>query len=136
MLRMVNQEQEVLDLVGKSRGDGETDKLRDMFVVEAFDEEVILGEKDTVFDIGDIGSHTHVTSAESYSTSVEVPETFDLFKLQDEETMDALDPTKEPPVDWEPGPEDVEDAEMAQAKWDELPEGFGIVVADLESSLD
>src|SRR5579875_3151024 len=137
MSRMVNQEQEVLDLVGEGRGDVTTDKLRDVFVVEAFDDQAILGETDTVFDIGDIGSHAHVATAEeSFATSVEVPESFDLFKLQDEETMDALDPTKEPPVDWEPGPEDVEDAEMAQAKWDELPDGFGIVVADLESSLD
>jgi len=133
---MVNQEQEVLDIVSKNRGDIDTGALRDMFVEGAFGEEAILGEKDAAFDISDIGSHTHVTAGESYSTSVDVPETFDLFKLQDEETMDALDPTKEPPVDWEPGPEDVEDAEMAQSKWDELPDGFGIVVADLESSLD
>src|SRR5207247_2842991 len=35
---------------------------------------------------------------------------------------------------WKPGPEDEVDAEvMASAKWDD---GFGIVVADLESSLD
>lgn len=133
---MVNQEQEVLDLVGTDRGDINTGELRDMFVVEAFDEEAILSEKDVAFNISDIGSHTHVATGESFSTSVDVPGSFDLFKLQDEETMDALDPTKEPPVDWEPGPEDVEDAEMAQAKWDELPDGFGIVVADLESSLD
>ncbi len=134
---MVNQEQEVLKLVSAGRSDVTTDKLRDVFVVEAFDDEVILGEKDTVFDISDIGSHAHTTTTEEgFAATVEVPESFDLFKLQDEETMDALDPTKEPPVDWEPGPEDVEDAEMAQAKWDELPDGFGIVVADLESSLD
>ncbi|HEX7733580.1 MAG TPA: RNA polymerase sigma factor RpoD [Ktedonobacteraceae bacterium] len=132
---MVNQEQEVLDIVGKNRGDIDTGALRD-YVGGVFGEEAILGEKDAVFDISDIGSHTHVAAGESYSTSVDVPENFDLFKLQDEETMDALDPTKEPPVDWEPGPEDVEDAEMAQSKWDELPDGFGIVVADLESSLD
>src|SRR5260221_146816 len=51
--------------------------------------------------------------------------------------MDALDPTKEPPVDWEPGPEDeVEVEAMAHTKWDDLHDGFGIVVADLESSLD
>jgi len=133
---MVNQEQEVLDIVSKNRGDIDTGALRDMFVEGAFGGEAILGEKDAAFDISDIGGHTHVTAGESYSTSVDVPEAFDLFKLQDEETMDALDPTKEPPVDWEPGPEDVEDAEMAQSKWDELPDGFGIVVADLESSLD
>src|SRR4051812_36141266 len=102
-----------------------------MFGAEAFDDGEILGYKDDVFDISDIGSHTHiVATAESYATSVEVPEAFDLFKLQDDETMDALDPTKEPPVDWEPGPEDVEDAETAHSKWDEMPDGFGIVVAD------
>src|SRR5260370_11643841 len=51
--------------------------------------------------------------------------------------MDGVDPTKGPPADWEPGPEDEMDAEvMANAKWDELHDGFGIVVADLESSLD
>ena len=50
--------------------------------------------------------------------------------------MDALDPTKEPPADWEPGPEDVVDDGMANTKWDDLHDGFGIVVADLESSLD
>src|SRR5690242_5198997 len=51
--------------------------------------------------------------------------------------MDALDPTNGPPVGWEPGPEDEVDVEViAQAKWDDLHEGFGIIVADLESSLD
>jgi RNA polymerase primary sigma factor len=127
---MVNQEQEVLDIVGNDRVDINTGPLREMFVMEAFDERVTLGAQDAVFDSSDIGSHTHATAEESFATSVEVPGSFDLFKLQDEETMDALDPTKEPPVDWEPGPEDVE---VAQNKWDD---GFGIVVADLESSLD
>jgi len=56
--------------------------------------------------------------------------------LQDEEPMDALDPTKGPPADWEPGPEDEVEDVMANAKWDDLHDGFGIVVADLESSLD
>ncbi|MGH2508607.1 MAG: RNA polymerase sigma factor RpoD [Ktedonobacteraceae bacterium] len=79
-----------------------------------------------------MNSHAHVAVGERFSASVEIPESFDLFKLQDEDTMDALDPTKEPPVDWEPGPEEAE----AQSKWDEMPDGFGIVVADLESSLD
>src|SRR5205823_10314527 len=75
-------------------------------------------------------------------TSIVAHESYDLFsKLQDEEAMDALDPTKEPPVDWEPGPEDDVDVEVvANAKWDDLSDdlhdGFGIVVADLESSLD
>lgn len=127
---MVNQEQEVLDIVDNDRVDINTGPLREMFVMEAFDERVTLGAQDAVFDSSDIGSHTHATAEESFATSVEVPGSFDLFKLQDEETMDALDPTKEPPVDWEPGPEDVE---VAQNKWDD---GFGIVVADLESSLD
>jgi RNA polymerase primary sigma factor len=47
--------------------------------------------------------------------------------------MDALDPTKEPPADWEPGPDDVV---LTDPKWDDLQDGLGIVVADLESSLD
>src|SRR5438046_2862417 len=101
---MVNQEQDVLDIVSTSLGERNTDTLRDLFLGGAFGDEAISGEKDTAFDFGDIGSHTHVTAGESYATSVDVPETFDLFKLQDDETMDALDPTKEPPVDWEPGP--------------------------------
>ncbi len=42
--------------------------------------------------------------------------------------------TKEPPTDWEPGPDDAE--VMANTKWDDLHDGLGIVVADLESSLD
>jgi len=53
--------------------------------------------------------------------------------------MDALDPTKEPPADWEPGPEDVAEVEvMEDAKWDELPDAFGIAISDLdvEASLD
>ncbi len=125
---MVNQEQEVLDLVGNDRVEIDTQALRNMLTTDV----TVLGEKDAMFDVSDMGNHAHVVSEESFSTSIEVPESFDLFKLQDEETMDALDPTKEPPVDWEPGPEEVE----AQSKWDELPDGFGIVVADLESSLD
>ena len=40
-------------------------------------------------------------------------------KLQDEEPMDALDPTEKPPADWEPGPEDEVDAMvMANSKWE------------------
>lgn len=125
---MVNQEQEVLDLVGNDRVDLDTQALKNILTTDV----TVLSEKDAVFDVNDMSSHAHVTTGESFSTSIEVPESFDLFKLQDEETMDALDPTKEPPVDWEPGPEEAE----AQSKWDELPDGFGIVVADLESSLD
>ena len=131
---MVNQEQEVLDIVGK--GDVDTGPLKGTLVLEALDAGVLSGAKDAVFDSSEIGSQAHVVVGESFTTSVALPESFDLFKLQDEETMDALDPTKEPPVDWEPGPEDVEEAEMAHSKWNELPDGLGIVVADLESSLD
>jgi RNA polymerase primary sigma factor len=131
---MVNQEQEVLDIVDK--GDIDTGPLKGTLVLDALDAGVLSGAKDAVFDSSEIGSQAHVMVGESFTTSVELPESFDLFKLQDEETMDALDPTKEPPVDWEPGPEDVEEAEMARSKWDEMPDGLGIVVADLESSLD
>nr|WP_083814872.1 RNA polymerase sigma factor RpoD [Ktedonobacter racemifer] len=53
--------------------------------------------------------------------------------------MDALDPNKEPPADWEPSPEEMNDVDaevLADPKWEDLQDGFGIVVADLESSLD
>ncbi|MEO7020046.1 MAG: RNA polymerase sigma factor RpoD [Ktedonobacteraceae bacterium] len=126
---MVNQEPEVLDLVGSVELDTKT--LRNMFEAEAFGDVTVLDDKNAVFGISEMNSHTHVAAGERFSTSVDLPESFDLFKLQDEETMDALDPTKEPPVDWEPGPE-----EEAQSKWDDAPDGFGIVVTDLESSLD
>ncbi len=126
---MVNQEPEVLDLVGSVELDTKT--LRNMFEAEAFGDVTVLDDKNTVFGISEMNSHAHMAAGERFSTSVDLPESFDLFKLQDEETMDALDPTKEPPVDWEPGPE-----EEAQSKWDDAPDGFGIVVTDLESSLD
>jgi RNA polymerase primary sigma factor len=64
---------------------------------------------------------------------------FDLFKLQDEEPMDALETNKETSTDWEPRPEDVMAVEadiLTDPKWEELQDGFGIVVADIESSLD
>jgi RNA polymerase primary sigma factor len=132
---MVNQEQEVLELVDNQRVN--TEPLRDtMFVVGSFDES-ILGGKDDVFEIENIGCDAHATTGGSFVTPVVSSESYDLFKLQDEESMDALDPTKEPPAGWEPGPEDEVDVEaMAHAKWDDLHDGFGIVVADLESSLD
>ena len=137
-------EQEVLELVENQRVD--TEPLRDMYAVGSF-EESMLGGKDDVFisDIGDVdnvdnlGCDTHATTGGSFVTPADASESFDLFaKLQDEEAMDALDPTKEPPVDWEPGPEDEVDVEamehMAHTRWDELHDGLGIVVADLESS--
>ncbi|HEX6552659.1 MAG TPA: RNA polymerase sigma factor RpoD [Ktedonobacteraceae bacterium] len=89
-----------------------------------------------VFEIDTIGHQAQTTTSGSLAAPVDEHESFDLFsKLQDEESMDALDPTKEPPADWEPGPEDEADI-MVNAKWDDLHDGFGIVVADLESSLD
>ncbi|HZS77835.1 MAG TPA: RNA polymerase sigma factor RpoD [Ktedonobacteraceae bacterium] len=130
---MVNEE-EVLEFVKSDRMN--TEPLSDMFVVEPFDDSM-LDEKDAVFGLSAIAGHAHAAPGGSFVTPVEAPETYDLFKLQDEEAMDALDPSKEPPVDWEPGPEDVVDVEvMAHEKWDDLNEGLGLVVADLESSLD
>jgi len=98
----------------------------------------MLSDSDNVFHIEAMGHRAHTTETGSLVASVEVDEPYDLFdKLQDEEPMDALDSTKEPPSDWEPGPEDEMDADViANAKWDDLQDGFGIVVADLESSLD
>jgi RNA polymerase primary sigma factor len=134
---MVNQEQEVLELEVVENVHVNTEPLGDtMFVVGSFDESM-LGGKDDVFGIDTIGRDAQVTTGGSFVTSVDGTESFDLFKLQDEEAMDALDPTKGPPVGWEPGPEDEVDVEViAQAKWDDLHDGIGIVVADLESSLD
>ena len=133
--RMVNQEQEVLELVDNDRVN--TEPLNDaMFSVGSFDAS-ILGGKDEVFGIDTIGTDAHAATGGSFVSPVDDAGPYDLFKLQDEEVMDALDPTKEPPVDWEPGPEDEADVEaMAHTKWDDLHDGFGIIVADLESSLD
>ena len=125
--KMVNEE--VLKLV-------DTEPLRDdLLVVGAFDDS-LLGEN-AEFDMETLGGHAHAATGGSFVTPVETTESFDLFKLQDDEPMDTLDPSKEPPVDWEPGPEDEVDAEaMAQEKWDDLHDGLGIVMADLESTLD
>ncbi len=133
--RMVNQEQEVLELVDNDRVN--TEPLNDaMFSVGSFDAS-ILGGKDEVFGIDTIGTDAHAATGGSFVSPIDDAGPYDLFKLQDEEVMDALDPTKEPPVDWEPGPEDEADVEaMAHTKWDDLHDGFGIIVADLESSLD
>ncbi|HAG99468.1 MAG TPA: RNA polymerase sigma factor RpoD [Ktedonobacter sp.] len=131
---MVNREQEVIDRVQNERV-VHTEPLREMFIVEPF-EESLMRNTETVFDIDTVGHHTQATESGSLVTPAGEQEPFDLFsKLQDEESMDALDSTKEPPADWEPGPEDEVDI-MANAKWDDLHDGFGIVVADLESSLD
>jgi len=131
---MVNQEQDVIDRVHDDQIN--TGPLRDVFL-EPFTESM-LSDSGNVFDIDTVGHHAHAATGGSFVPTINAGESYDLFsKLQDEEPMDALDATKEPPADWEPGPEDEMDAEvMANAKWDELHDGFGIVVADLESSLD
>ncbi len=132
---MVNRDQEVMDRV--HNGHIATEPLRDVFQIEAFDESM-LNDTDSVFDIDAVGHHAHATSSGTLVTPIDESE-IDLFKLQDDEYMDALDPTKEPPADWEPGPDDVVGVDndiLADAKWEELQDGFGIAVADLESSLD
>src|SRR6266496_3474351 len=131
---MVNREQEVIDRV-QMENVVITEPLREMFSIEPFEDSLLRGTEH-VFDINTVGHHTQATASGSLLTPVDEQESFDLFsKLRDEESMDALDSTKEPPADWEPGPEDEVD-NMANAKWDDLRDGFGIVVADLESSLD
>jgi RNA polymerase primary sigma factor len=134
--RMVNQEPEVLELELVENEHVHTEPLNDtLFVVGSFDESLLSG-KDEDFDIDTIGD-AHSTAGGSFVTPAGDAESFDLFKLQDEEAMDALDPTKGPPAGWEPGPEDDIDAEViTRTKWDDLHDGLGIVVADLESSLD
>jgi RNA polymerase primary sigma factor len=107
--------------------------LDDVFVIETFNN-AILNEKNSVFTIDNTGARqAQPALAKGVATSTEEGE-LDLFKLQDEEAMDALESNKEPPADWEPGPEDVAEAEaLVDPKWED---GFGIVVADIESSLD
>ncbi len=135
---MVNREQEVIDRVHNERVKvSSTEPLRGMFELEPYDESMLNDTENDVFEI-DATGFAHTQTGTLVAPVSADGETFDLFKLQDDETMDALDPTKEPPADWEPGPEEVDvDVEvMAHDKWDELQDGLGIVVADLESSLD
>jgi len=123
---IVNREQEVIDRVV------DTEPLSDMLELEF--NEALSSEPESVFDIDTMGHHVHMAASGSIVAPVDEHVSFDLFsKLQDDEPMDALDPTKEPPVGWEPGPDDVDAAVMASARWDD---GLGIVMADLESSLD
>ncbi len=134
---MVNREQEVIERVQNERVS--TGPLKGMFSIEPREpfEDPLMGDVENVFEIDPIGRHAHAAAGGSLVTSVGEPGAYGLFKLQDEEPMDALDPTKEPPADWEPGPEDeIEVEAMAHNKWDDLQDGLGIVVADLESSLD
>jgi len=127
---MVNREQDVIDRVHSERVVS-AEPLRDTFSLEQFGDE--LNDTENVFDTGDVGHHAHAAAAGSLVAPIGESEPFDLFKLQDEEPMDTLDSTREPPPDWEPGPEDVVDV-IAGAKWDELQDNLGI--ADIESSLD
>jgi RNA polymerase primary sigma factor len=104
---------------------------KDVYALDQYD-------NSEVFDIETVGHHTSAVD-ESHVGPVNGSEDFDLFKLQDEEPMDALDSTKEPPVDWEPSPDDVMEVEadiLADPKWGDIQDGLGIAVADLETSLD
>ena len=132
---MVNREQDVIDRVQQEHVS--TGTLQNMFELEPFDESM-LNNAENDFDIDAVGrAHTHATMGESLITPiVEDGESFDLFKLQDEEPMDALDTSKEPPADWEPEPGEIDAEVLADPKWEELQDGFGIAIADLESSLD
>jgi RNA polymerase primary sigma factor len=134
---MVNEE-EVLKLVDHDRMN--TEPLHDLFGVGTLTgvlDDATLNGPDSFFNLGAISGHTHAATGGSFVTPVDTTESFDLFKIQDEESMDTLDPTKEPPIGWEPGPEDEVDVEeLARGKWDDLHDGLGIVVADIESSLD
>ena len=131
---MVNREQDVIDRVHDKRANA--GQLDDVFTMGRFDGSILHGA-DAVFTIDTVGHDAHrSTNSQELEEPVQEGE-LDLFKLQDGESMDALDPNKEPPADWEPGPEDVADVEaLAESKWEDLQDGFGIVVADLESSLD
>ncbi len=132
---MVNQDQEVIEREQSTHVNVSTGPLSDAFILEPFDESM-LNTTDDVFHIDAVGHDVQATGG-SRLTPADGSGDFDLFKLQDEEPMDALDPTKEPPADWEPGPDDVVEADAEiLPKWDDLQDGLGIVVADLESSLD
>jgi RNA polymerase primary sigma factor len=129
---MVNEE-EVLKLVDHDRIN--TEPLLGFYEVGVLDE-ATLNSSDSFLNLGAISGHTHAATGGSFVTPVDTTESFDLLKIQDEEAMDSLDPSKEPPIGWEPGPEDVDVEEMAHERWDDLQDGLGIVMADIESSLD
>jgi RNA polymerase primary sigma factor len=132
---MVNREQDVIDRVNNERVS--TGQLRDVFSLEPFEESMLNDTEDT-FKIETVG-HNAATVSGNFVKPVDGNEHFDLLKLQDEEPMDALDPTKEPPADWEPGPDEIMEVDtdvLVGPKWEDLHDGFGIAIADLESSLD
>jgi len=132
---MVNREQDVIDRVRNDRVS--TGQLRDVFSLEPF-EESMLNDTEDSFNITTVG-HNATTVSGKLVQPIDGNEDFDLLKLQDEEPMDALDPTKEPPADWEPGPDEMIEVDtdiLVGPKWEDLQDGFGIAIADLESSLD
>jgi RNA polymerase primary sigma factor len=80
----------------------------------------------------------NVAGVESIRAEVVAPDEpiDDLFRGQDGPmVMDALNPTKRSATVWQPD-EEPDEATLANHKWDDLHEGFGVIVADLESSLD
>ena len=81
----------------------------------------------------------NVADVESVRAKVGAPDGSldDLFRIQDRPiVMDALNPTKRTTTKWRGDEEPDVEAMTSGHKWDELHEGFGIIVADLESSLD
>jgi len=132
---MVNREQDVIDRVNNERVS--TGQLRDVFSLEPFEESMLNDTEDT-FKIETVG-HNATTVNGKFVKPIDGNKDFDLLKLQDEEPMDALDPTKDPPADWEPGPDEMIEVDtdiLVGPKWEDLQDGFGIAIADLESSLD
>src|SRR5579859_975662 len=130
---MVNQ-QDVIDRVRNERVSVSTGPLSNVFTLETFGESIL---SDDVFTMNAVGHETTVNG--DITTPADGCQDFDLFKLQDEEPMDALETNKESSADWEPRPEDVMAVEadiLAEPKWEDFQDGLGIVMADIESSLD
>jgi RNA polymerase primary sigma factor len=133
---MVNREQDVIDRVRNERVSVSTGPLSNVFTLETFSES-ILSDADDVFAMNAVGHETAVNG--TITKPADGTQDFDLFELQDEEPMDALETNKERSTDWEPRPEDVMAVEadiLADPKWEDLQDGFGIAMADIESSLD
>ena len=131
---MVNREQDVIDRVRNERVSVSTGPLSNVFTLETFGESILT---DDVFTMNVVGHETTVNG--NITTPADGSQDFDLFKLQDEEPMDALETNKESSADWEPRPEDVMAVEadiLAEPKWEDFQDGLGIVMADIESSLD
>jgi len=130
---MVNQ-QDVIDRVRNERVSVSTGPLSNVFTLETFSDSTLT---DDVFTMNVVGHETTVNG--NITTPADGSQEFDLFKLQEEEPMDALEANKEPSADWEPRPEDVMAVEadiLAGPKWEDIQDGLGIVMADIESSLD